>query len=219
MQVRKLLIGFTLFLLLLVGVVSCTTLRLSSPSSQQAPTPTVDRLAPPVMPNKPSQADKGAYVFYQVCMACHGDRGQGLTDEWREGGFGEDSNCWQSDCHGNNHPRDGFLLIKTVPPVFGSGTFTRFKNGQELHDYLVKTMPWWKPGYLQAQEYWELTAYLMRQRGILPKGVELNEGNARIFLIRPVTALPKDSLPMALLFAGLLVLAAGAIVVHNKLPR
>lgn len=213
------LIGLTLFLLLFFGVVSCSTLRLPSPSSRQGPTPTVDRLASPVMPSKPSQADKGAYVFYQVCMACHGDRGQGLTDEWREGGFGEDSNCWQSDCHGNNHPREGFGLVKTIPPVFGPGTFTRFKNGQELHDYLVKTMPWWNPGYLQAQEYWEVTAYLMRQRGILPKGVELNEGNARVFLIRPVTALPKDSRPMALLFAGLLVLAAGAIVVHNKLPR
>jgi len=212
-------IGLTLFFLLFFGVVSCSTQRLPSPSSQQEPTPTVDRLAPPVMPSKPSQADQGAYVFYLVCMACHGDRGQGLTDEWREGGFGEDNNCWQSDCHGNNHPLEGFLLVKTVPPVFGSNTFVRFKNGQELHDYLVKTMPWWKPGYLQAQEYWEITAYLMRQRGILPNAVELNEGNARVFLIRPVAALPKDSRPMALLFAGLLVLAAGVIIIHNKIPH
>jgi len=45
------------------------------------PTPTIDRLATPVMPPSPQPADYGRQVYYLNCMPCHGDVGQGLTDE------------------------------------------------------------------------------------------------------------------------------------------
>jgi len=60
------------------------------PAQAQTPTlpppamPTVqDRLAAPPTVYPPTQADQGAQVYWFVCMVCHGDRGQGLTDEWR----------------------------------------------------------------------------------------------------------------------------------------
>src|SRR5215467_8930723 len=47
-------------------------------------TPTIDRLAEPTLPAQPSQADYGSQVYWLNCSPCHGDRGQGLTDEFRQ---------------------------------------------------------------------------------------------------------------------------------------
>ena len=63
-----------------------------------------DRLSPPPMGNPPTQVDQGHFVYYQVCIACHGDHGQGLTGEWRAQFGSKDMNCWQSKCHSFNHP-------------------------------------------------------------------------------------------------------------------
>ena len=54
----------------------------SVPVERQRPTPTPDRLAPPPTVASPAQADVGAQVYWLNCQPCHGDRGQGLTDEW-----------------------------------------------------------------------------------------------------------------------------------------
>jgi cytochrome c5 len=76
-----------------------------------SPTPTFDieRLASPPAPKFPSQMDKGASIFWGVCIACHGDRGQGLTEEWRFGAYDADNDCWESGCHGKDHPDHGPL--------------------------------------------------------------------------------------------------------------
>src|SRR4030042_4411807 len=76
------------------------------------PTPTIDRLAVPALSQNPDQLEQGSYYYKQVCMACHGDRGQGLTDEWRQE-WKEDFNCWQSECHSATHPPWGFEIPKT----------------------------------------------------------------------------------------------------------
>ena len=82
----------------------------------------------PYMPPEPSQADHGAQVYYQICLACHGDWGQGLTEEWRDT-WGEDKNCWQSKCHAPNHPPWGFEIPKYAPSLL------------VLDRYLATTMP------------------------------------------------------------------------------
>jgi cytochrome c5 len=180
------------------------------------PTPTVDRLAEPPMPEKPSQADQGHYVYYMVCMACHGDFGQGLTDEWRAE-WGEDSNCWQSKCHGNDHPAEGFAIVRTCcKAVIGPTTLQRFKNGQELFDYISNYMPWWNPGYLKTEEFWQVTNFLMRANGAIPDGVTLDAGNAFVFNLHPVAPPPKDNDWQALLVCGLLAVVAGLLFFQNK---
>lgn len=208
-----LLIGFTL---------TCSVYNLARagedvPEETQAAPSIQDRLAPPAMPARPSQADLGHYVYYQVCMACHGDRGQGLTEEWRAQFGPEDMNCWQSKCHAYNHPPQGFLLVKTVPAVMGPGTLSRFNNAQELHDYITSTMPWWKPGYLKTDEFWQVTTFLMREHNALPDNVILDEGTAVVYLLRPATPLPGDYRPASLMVAVILIMAGVVIFAQQKL--
>lgn len=186
-----------------------------SPTEQPAPAPAPNRLAAPPLPPNPSQADRGAQVYYQVCMACHGDRGQGLTDEWRSA-WGEDSNCWASECHGPNHPPWGFKINRDCcKAVIGPDTLTKFKNAQELFDYISKYMPWWKPGYLKVEEFWQVTAFLMRAHNALPNQVTLDSVNASVFMLRPASPLPGDSRPQVLFLVALLVIAAGLFAARN----
>jgi hypothetical protein len=39
-------------------------------------------------------------------------------------------------------------------------------------------MPWWKPGYLKPEEYWQLTAFLLKANGIDPGIIPLDQKNA-----------------------------------------
>ena len=136
----------------------------------------------PVLPENPVQADYGEQPYYLVCMACHGDWGQGLTDEWRERGFGDEAaNCWQSQCHGSNHPEHGFVLPKSIPPILGYGSMTRLSTAGELFDVIYETMPWWNPGSMSEEDAWSMAAYLMRARGEIHADTALNTGNAPIY--------------------------------------
>ncbi len=138
-----------------------------------------DRLAPPPLPAQPTQADYGAHVYWLACMSCHGDRGQGLTDEWRSAWAPGDQNCWQSKCHAANHPPEGFMLPYSVPPVIGAGTLTKFMTAADLYAYLKARMPWHQPGSLSDEQYWQLTAYLVRANGLLPTAaMTLTSANA-----------------------------------------
>lgn len=129
------------------------------------PLPTGDRLAPPPTVYPPTQAGEGAQVYWQVCMVCHGDAGQGLTEEWRASLGPVDMDCWQSGCHGKRHPEEGFEIPRAAPRVIGGGAMARFNTALELHDYLSTNMPWHAPGSLQPQEYWQLTAFLLEKNG------------------------------------------------------
>lgn len=141
-----------------------------------------DGLPAPVLPTDPTQADYGAEPYYLVCMACHGNWGQGLTDEWRATGFGaEDQYCWQSKCHASNHPPQGFVLPKSIPPLLGVGSLTRFSTAAELYDVIFASMPWWNPGSLSSEDAWALTAYLLRARGEITGDVTLTAANAPIY--------------------------------------
>jgi hypothetical protein len=98
-------------------------------------------------------------------MVCHGDRGQGLTDEWRNVLPSPDNNCWRSKCHAANHPVGGFVFPHQVPAVTGPDFLVSFKNAGALHDFIQSKMPWQAPGSLKPDEYWELTAFLIRLNG------------------------------------------------------
>jgi mono/diheme cytochrome c family protein len=168
-----------------------------------------DDMPMPEISLNPTQADLGEMPYYQVCMACHGNWGQGLTDEWREIGFGEDKNCWQSKCHAPNHPSQGFVLPRYVPPVLGQGTMPTIENAEQLYTIIYETMPWWDPGFLSKEDSLALTAYLMRARGELPNGVVLTENNLAAFDL--VTSAPQivDEKPGAI--ALIVFLAIGMV--------
>lgn len=132
--------------------------------------PTPDRLAAPPTVENPSQADTGAQVYWLNCQPCHGDVGQGLTDEWRQQYPPEDQNCWESNCHGDRPYDSGFTLPQFVPAVVGPNALARFVTAADLQRYMSQVMPFNAPGNLSAAEYWALTAFLMRANGMPPGG-------------------------------------------------
>lgn len=154
----------------------------ASPVKQQA-TPVntltpLERLAKPTLPASPSQADLGAQDYWLYCLPCHGDRGQGLTREFRETYPPEETDCWESGCHGNNPYEDGFKLPKTVPALIGANSLQKFPNAAVLQSYISAAMPFWDPGSLKQDELWRITAFLLRENGYWNAREELSPSNA-----------------------------------------
>ena len=147
-------------------------------------TPTIDRLAEPTLPAAPAQADHGAQVYWLSCMPCHGDTGQGLTDEFRENGYPpEDNNCWERGCHGRVPYENGFTLPTAIPAVIEKTALAKFKDAAQLHAYIRATMPFWKPGSLTEEESWRVTAFILRQNGLWKGATELDASNAAAVII------------------------------------
>ncbi|MEW5940281.1 MAG: c-type cytochrome, partial [Chloroflexota bacterium] len=161
-------------------------------SALQSPTAsaTPDRLAEPTLPASPTQADLGAQVYWLSCLPCHGDKGQGLTDEFRAAYPPEDRNCWESGCHGKNPYESGFTLPKSIPPVVGPDALARFADGAQLESYIRAAMPYWKPGSLTDEEAWKVTAFVLRANGLWDGTTELGPDNASRVKIQRGTASP-----------------------------
>jgi cytochrome c len=155
---------------------------MASPVSQQAtPVNTLspsERLAKPTLPAEPSQADQGAQDYWLYCLPCHGERGQGLTEEFRQTYPPEEVNCWQSGCHGKRPYEFGFTLPTKVPAVIGQSALAKFSDAAQLNSYIRAAMPFWKPGSLTADEAWRVTAFILRENGLWNDVNELNESNA-----------------------------------------
>lgn len=127
--------------------------------------PTPDRLAPPVVPANPSQAEQGAYAYWQYCLPCHGDRGQGLTEDFRQLYPPEDEYCWESGCHGERPYPNGWTLPTTVPAVVGPDSLARFDNAGALFVFVRNAMPFQAPGSLDEETYWQIVAFLVEGQG------------------------------------------------------
>lgn len=184
------------------------------------PMPPVDRLAPPPTVYPPTQAGEGAQVYYQVCMTCHGDLGQGLTEEWRMSLDPEDQNCWQSGCHHTRRPPQGFIFPREVPRVVGGGAMARFSTALDLYDFLVAEMPYQFPGSLSEEAYWQLTAFLLEKNGFsVPANLDTQSAAAFSLTAPP----PEDpSAPLWLWITGgiaVVGLAAGAVVAIKRRLR
>lgn len=145
---------------------------------QTTPAPTPDRLAEPTLPAQPSQADLGAQVYWLSCLPCHGDNGQGLTDEFRAVYPTEDQNCWESGCHGAKPYESGFTIPKFIPAVIGPTALAKFSNAAQLNSYIRAAMPFWKPGSLTEEDAWKVTAFVLRENRLWNDTLELNATNA-----------------------------------------
>lgn len=135
------------------------------------------------LPPDASQLQYGGEVYRLVCSACHGDHGQGLTADWLATWAPADRNCWQSHCHGPNHPPDGFEL-PVAPAISGSGALAAFVNAQRLHDYIQSSMPWQNPNSLTEKDSWGTTAFVLKLNGIDP-GANLGPQTATRIQISP----------------------------------
>ena len=171
-----------------VGVTAVTLLLIiSSLALAQEPTPTVDRLAAPPTVPAPNQADEGAQLYWLYCQPCHGDQGQGLTDEWRAQFPAEESNCWQSGCHsehGKDKPEFGFVLPTAVPPLTTDDSLPQYQNMGQFYYYVREQMPFELPGRLTDEEYLAITAHIAREHDIWD-GTPLTEENVQQVQLRP----------------------------------
>jgi hypothetical protein len=148
----------------LIRFVGMVTLLLFA--QQPVPTPTVDRLAIPVLPENPTQLDIGRIVYYHNCMPCHGDIGQGLTDEWREVWVDDHQNCWARGCHAGRETDLGFPIPTTIPAVIGdSASMYHFPTEDALFTYISQEHPPQNPGVLKPDESRAVTAFLISENG------------------------------------------------------
>ena len=203
--------------LLLPGLVAALLLSgvLSNTSTPQVPdpAPTLDRLAPPPTVASPTQADEGAYLYWLNCQPCHGDRGQGLTDEWRDQYPPEDRNCWDSGCHGERPYENGFQLPQAVPPLTGEGSLNAYENFGQVYAFMRAAMPFQTPGSLPDDEYVAITAFLARAHGAWGEAQPL--GAARLSGV-PVRPAPVDGAAVSVVAIGLLVGVLGAWLLRRR---
>lgn len=159
----------------------------------------------------PTQADAGAALYYARRMACHGDRGQGLTVEWRAQWDVAHQDCARSTCHGPRHPPEGFSFPKNfAPPLTGAGSLERYADAGALYEFISKRMPYQAPGSLEADEYWALVAYLLRERGLNVARVDATNAGT-IALHHPAVTLGGD-VPIAMqVLAGSGAVMAGIV--------
>lgn len=160
-----------LILILLLNLIWQTSRAHVQAASGAATPPPSDRLAEPTLPPDPDQADLGAQAYWLHCMACHGDRGQGLTGEFRRLYPPEHQNCWESGCHGAQPYPDGWTLPARVPELIGPGALANFEDGDYLYTFIRSTMPYHSPASLDQQTYRQVTVFLLRQngRGLAPE--------------------------------------------------
>ena len=126
-----------------------------------SPSPTYDPLAIPTLPAHPTQFDLGKSLYYYHCMPCHGDLGQGLTDDFRKVWEEDHQNCWGRGCHGGRQEDEGFPIPTFIPGIISDqDSLSRYRKFEDLRGYLHDTHPPQYPGRLAEDEYQALTAYL-----------------------------------------------------------
>jgi quinol-cytochrome oxidoreductase complex cytochrome b subunit/mono/diheme cytochrome c family protein len=191
----------------------------SAPQRTPTATPTFDisRLEQPPTVFPPAQADNGAQTYWGMCMDCHGDYGQGLTDEWRDSFGPDERDCWQSGCHGPDFPENSFEIPSDgVPGVAGPGKLARFSNTFELQNFVQENMPLFPPGSLTEEEAWSVTAYLLRLHDTGVSTITLDQNNGSAIPVHRVVSSPGSEIPGALIFAGVLVFAAVGMVLQAR---
>lgn len=191
-------------------------------------TPTPDRLAEPTLPGTPSQADIGAQVYWLTCMTCHGDRGQGLTDEFIQTYPPDHRNCWKSGCHGKNPYTNGFTLPDKIPAVIGKQALQKFPNASILQAYISAAMPLWNRGSLTSDQSWQVTAFLLRENGMWDSRKELSPSNAeqiRISTLQPSPITESEpvtgfaGIPVPFLIGSILLIVLSLIILLLKRSR
>jgi hypothetical protein len=182
-----------------------------------SPTPTYDPLAEPPLPENPTEYELGRNLYWHWCMTCHGDVGQGLTDEFR-GIWEEDhQNCWGRGCHAGHSGDLGFPIPTVVPALVSDAHLQQFSCIQDLSAFLKATHPPQSPGILKDDEYHAIALFVftMNERPLI-------DFNPTASPVPTLTATPfppaepaPDHSPLyigivaALLAVGMLILVAG----------
>ncbi len=163
-----------------------------SASAQNAASADGPQATPPPLD---AQLAHGENVYRLVCSACHGYNGEGLTAAWLRTWAPPDQNCWQSKCHADNHPSDGFVLPHFVPAIAGPRALERMRTAQDLFAFIHTAMPFQDPGYLSQQDYWDITAHILVLNQV-PVGPDpVGPANAALVALHPSSAATRPLAP------------------------
>ena len=186
--------------------------------AQQAiisPTPTYDPLAEPPLPENPTEYELGRNLYWHWCMTCHGDVGQGLTDEFR-GIWEEDhQDCWGRGCHAG-YPGDmGFPIPTVVPALVREAHLKQFSCIQELSAFLKATHPPQSPGILKDEEYHAIALFVftMNERPLIDFVVTDIPSPTPTLTATPVPVSEPTSDNSPVFIATILVLLAAGLLV------
>ncbi len=191
----------------------------SQPVSVATPAVMPPHLTPYALPAHPDQADQGGQVYYLICMVCHGDQGQGLTQQWIEESVGMGPlSCYAADCHGPHHPPDGFVLPKNIPAVRTPAIRNTFKTAWALYEFIRTNMPYQAPGSLTDDQYWQVTAFIMRINGVDLGSLNLNANNAKTISFSTPPSPAGPILPAWALWSdgGLILIAVLLLILRKK---
>lgn len=147
---------FLISLLILLQNYSGTVHAQESPT----PTPTYNPLAEPFLPENPSDYDLGRNWYWHNCMTCHGDVGQGLTDEFRAIWPEDHQNCWEHGCHGGRRDDEGFPLPTIVPALDDEEKLAQFPSQQAFFEFLKASHPPQDPGGLEDEQYQAIVKFV-----------------------------------------------------------
>jgi hypothetical protein len=158
-------------------------------------------------------------------MPCHGDVGQGLTDEFRGIWEPDHQNCWGRGCHAGHNGDMGFPIPTVVPAIVIENKLAEFPSLQALTDYLNATHPPQHPGILEAQEYHAIASYVftMNERTL----EEATPTTTPPPLPSPTASLvpakqpssTSDADPASLFVIGLVLLLGVVVVVAIRKPK
>jgi len=171
-----------------------------------------NRSSPPPTIYPPSQAGNGAQGYWGLCQDCHGDRGQGLTADWRAAFAPEYQDCWAAGCHGQDAPENSFTIPDSgAPSLAGPGALLRFSTAFELGTYIRESMPLVPNGSISFEQAWELAAYLLSLNNYQLDQLTLSGTNSAAIPIHQEVKLPESEYPGVLVLSLVLFLAAGMV--------
>lgn len=147
---------------LIIATIGMAKLQPVPAQAQTIATPTYDPFSEPPLPKNPTALENGRHLYWRHCMPCHGDVGQGLTEEFRVL-WDDHQNCWEGGCHGGRRGDEGFPIPEVVPAL-ANDLPSRF-TPDTLFEYLQNTHPPQDPGLLSDAEYHALVAFLYHLNG------------------------------------------------------
>jgi len=159
----------------------------------------------------PNQADEGAQLYWLHCQPCHGDVGQGLTDDWRAQYPPEDQYCWNSGCHGPQPYHQDFALPTAVPAIIGEGALTKFPTLDSVYRYVSVAMPYFFPGDLTQEEYLAILAHLARANGLWDGRPLTVDSLSQYAIPGAIAGAPTPTLPAVARVTPALVVAPSAV--------
>ena len=181
---------------------------------EASPTPTYDPFVEPPLPPNPTEYELGRSLYWHWCMTCHGDRGQGLIDEFRSMWEPDHQNCWGRGCHSGRRGELGFPIPTTVPALVNLDHLSQFSSQQALADFLQTTHPPQSPGVLKKEEYHAIAYFVFTLNERLPAGVPVTHTPVPTPTQRliPYEEFSSGSSPIALIILAAITMAAISIV-------